>query len=289
MGKKQTTTQNTTSEPWAAAQPYLQDVMQQTQQQYQSNPGGIGATTNDALNQIQQMAGQGSPGVDAANGYNTNVLNGQYLNEGSNPYLSQIWNDQADQITNRMKDMYSGMGRYGSEPMQNELVQSLGSLHSQLYGGQYNAERDRQTSAAGMAPALDQARYTAPQQLLAAGAYRDQAPMDALSWYNSIIGQAAGQGGTANSETTEPGPGFLQKLLGFGSTIAGIAAPFMSDRRMKQDIRRVGATEAGVPIYTYRYRNGDPTTYMGVMAQEVQPDAVLDIGGILYVDYTKVH
>lgn len=221
MGKRnnRTTTQQTTSEPWKPAQPYVTDVMQQAQQAY--GQSGIGTTTNNALNQIEQMAGQGSPGVDAANQYNTSVLGGQYLNEG-NPYLDRIWSDQADQITNRTKSLFSGMGRYGSEPMQNELAQSLGSLHSQLYGGAYEAERGRMTGAASLAPQLDQARYTAPQQMLMAGAYRDQAPMDAVSWYNSIINPNAGLGGTANSSTTEPGPTFLQMLLGGLSGIGGL-------------------------------------------------------------------
>lgn len=224
---KQTTTQTTTSEPWKVAQPYLTDVMQAAQGAY-NNTGatGIGATTNNALSQIETMAGQGSPGVDAANQYNTNVLSGQYLNEG-NPYLDRIWSDQADQVTNRLKSLYSGMGRYGSEPMQNEMAQSLGSLHSQLYGGAYEAERGRMTGAASMAPQLDQARYMAPQQMLMAGAYRDQAPMDALSWYNSIIGPAAGMGGTANSETTEPGPTFFQKLLGGIGAVGGLFGSFL--------------------------------------------------------------
>jgi len=223
MGKRnQTTTQQTVSEPWKPAQPYLTDVMQAAQGAY-NNTGasGIGAGTNAALTQIEQMAGQGTPGVDAANQYNTAVLGGQYLNEG-NPYLDRIWSDQADQITNRTKSLFSGMGRYGSEPMQNELAQSLGSLHSQLYGGAYEAERGRMTGAASLAPQLDQARYTAPQQMLMAGAYRDQAPMDAVSWYNSIINPNAGLGGTANSSTTEPGPTFLQMLLGGLSGIGGL-------------------------------------------------------------------
>jgi len=221
MGKRnnRTTTQQTTSEPWKPAQPYITDVMQQAQQAY--GQSGIGTTTNNALTQIEQMAGQGTPGVDAANQYNTAVLGGQYLNEG-NPYLDRIWSDQADEVTNRLKSLYSGMGRYGSEPMEAELTRNLGSLHSQLYGGAYEAERNRMGSAAGMAPQLDQARYTAPQQMLMAGAYRDQAPMDAVSWYNSIINPNAGLGGTANSSTTEPGPTFLQMLLGGLSGVGGL-------------------------------------------------------------------
>ena len=63
-----------------------------------------------------------------------------------------------------------------------------------------------------------------------------------------------------------------------------------SDRRLKEDIRKVGKTDEGHSVYTYRYR-GEPATHMGVMAQEIkksQPDAVHKLGGFYAVDYAKV-
>lgn len=73
-------------------------------------------------------------------------------------------------------------------------------------------------------------------------------------------------------------------LLGFGGSL-------LSDERAKTDIRRVGKTDAGLPIYTYRYRDGGPVQ-MGVLAQEaarMQPEAVVDMGGgLLGVDYRRV-
>lgn len=256
MGKnnKQTTTQSTTSEPWKAAQPYLTDTMSNAQDIYNSGVGqqyypgstyvGMGQGTNAALTQMEQMAGQGSPGVDAANQYVTDTVSGKYLQEGSNPYLASIWNNQADEITNRLKDVYSGMGRYGSAPMEGELARNLSAAHSNLYGGAYNAERDRMSGAAGMAAGLDQARYQGTDRLLAAGSVRDadaqaardaevarwnfnqQAPMNALDWYSQIVNGTAGLGGTTDSTMTEPGPTFLQKLLGGASAIGGLFGMF---------------------------------------------------------------
>jgi len=54
-------------------------------------------------------------------------------------------------------------------------------------------------------------------------------------------------------------------------------AALMSDIRTKENIKRVGHTDSGVPVYTYNYI-GDPTPLMGVMAQElemVMPEAVV--------------
>lgn len=73
-------------------------------------------------------------------------------------------------------------------------------------------------------------------------------------------------------------------LFGLGS------AAIMSDVRLKTDIRRVGQTDAGLPVYTYRYR-GRPEMHMGVMAQEAEalfPQAVHEVGGFKAVDYAEV-
>jgi len=75
----------------------------------------------------------------------------------------------------------------------------------------------------------------------------------------------------------------------FGLLSGGIG--LLSDKRAKTDIERVGKTDEGTPIYTYRYKDGGPMM-MGVMAQEVakrNPDAVNQRGdGLLEVDYGKV-
>lgn len=67
----------------------------------------------------------------------------------------------------------------------------------------------------------------------------------------------------------------------------------VSDRRLKTDIKRVGKTKDGLPIYTYRYKEGGPVQ-MGVMADEVEdvtPKAVIKGGagnGFDAVDYSQL-
>ena len=73
----------------------------------------------------------------------------------------------------------------------------------------------------------------------------------------------------------------------FGLASAGVGAIPWSDRRLKTDIRRVGSTDDGVPVYTYRYVWGGPVQ-MGVMAQDVPEAAVTMPNGYMAVDYGKV-
>lgn len=73
-------------------------------------------------------------------------------------------------------------------------------------------------------------------------------------------------------------------------SIASMAAAF-SDKRVKEDVKKVGKTDEGLPIYTYKYK-GSPKTQMGVMAQDVKkkkPSALGPVlGGMMTVDYSKI-
>lgn len=61
-----------------------------------------------------------------------------------------------------------------------------------------------------------------------------------------------------------------------------------SDRRLKTDIRAIGRSPSGLPIYAFRYIWGGPA-YVGVMAQDLLeswPEAVIvTSSGYLMVDY----
>lgn len=72
-------------------------------------------------------------------------------------------------------------------------------------------------------------------------------------------------------------------LFGLGASAIGL----FSDRRLKTDVERVGTTNGGTPIYSYRYIWGGPT-HIGVMAQDVPEAAFETDSGFLAVDYAKV-
>lgn len=79
--------------------------------------------------------------------------------------------------------------------------------------------------------------------------------------------------------------GLLGGLFQLGGTLGGAA--IMSDRRTKTDIKKVGKTDDGQKIYSYRYKSGGPIQ-IGLMAQEVEkkkPEAIETHGGIKFVNY----
>jgi hypothetical protein len=74
-------------------------------------------------------------------------------------------------------------------------------------------------------------------------------------------------------------------VRGGGSALLGLLG--LSDRRLKQDIERVGTLFDGTPVYRFRYI-GHAAHQIGLMAQDVEqttPEAVVDINGIKAVDY----
>ena len=109
------------------------------------------------------------------------------------------------------------------------------------------------------------------------------APTDVTGAYGLASGLAQGnyaqQMGQQNAA--------LGGLTSLGGT--AILANAMSDIRLKTDIKKVGSFKDH-NLYAYNYVWGGPRQ-IGVMAQEVikkVPEAVMEIGGYLAVDYSKL-
>jgi hypothetical protein len=89
----------------------------------------------------------------------------------------------------------------------------------------------------------------------------------------------------AANRSAQQGSGLMGGLFSLGS-----AAIMASDERLKINITRVGALPSGIPLHEFEYVwGGGPR--VGVIAQEVQrvrPEAVVDLGGFLAVDYTRL-
>jgi hypothetical protein len=112
-------------------------------------------------------------------------------------------------------------------------------------------------------PGFQNAQRSEGLQSLQAADMQGQAALDA---YNAKAGATAGM------------------MSGIGS----IAGGFMpSSRAVKRRIKRLGKTPGGTPIYSFQYVWGGPQQ-IGVMADEAPPEAVVNIDGAIYVDYSKV-
>lgn len=143
------------------------------------------------------------------------------------------------------------------------------------------------------------AQNSGAQATLAAEAARRGIPTQALGLLAQIGIPIAGLGGqsTGKSEGTQQMSGAQQFGMisgglgslfggggaGGGGAISGMAKLF-SDRKLKVEIAQVGTLFDGTPVYRYRYK-GHPAMQIGLMSDEVTPEAVEKIGGFDAVDY----
>jgi hypothetical protein len=171
---------------------------------------------------------------------------------------SAAWNAEMQRLTNANTDQLNQLALTGRQQAYNEALST------------YNAPINT------ISALMSGSQVTGPNTATSATSQTPVAGVD----YTGLVNQKY-QADLANSRSAMGG---LFGLLG-----AGISA--FSDRRLKENIRKVGETFNGTPIYVYNFI-GDLTPQMGVMAQELaekQPEAVvMDPSGYLKVLYAEV-
>jgi hypothetical protein len=272
---------------------------------------GMTPFQQQALQRQGQLATEGGGVYGDAQAQMRKTINGDNLK--GNPYLQQ----QIDGALGDMSRAYSltakpqmeasmvrsgSFGNQGLQQMQMEQQRQLQETMARTAGdmrfNNYGLERQAQINATNNAAQFDQGRYADTDRLYQAGSAQQQQALNELQFpmqqYQSLANILnpmqsiyAGKNQVATSITPDSAQDGLQAIMKMFMTPGG---GMPSDRRLKEDIKKVGKTDEGLSIYTYKYK-GLPKTHMGVMAQDVQkrnPDAVVSHSGLLAVDYSKV-
>jgi hypothetical protein len=166
-------TQTTRVEPPSWQLPYLQYGAGQAQNLYDSGGTKVvpfSGDTRAGLGMITARATGGSPINQASEDLATKTLEGGFL--GSNPYLDQTFNRAALQTQNQLASQFARSGR-NVEASEGLRGQQLNDLATGIYGGAYDAERNRQQQVLGMAPGLASSQYMDADRLLGVGAARE--------------------------------------------------------------------------------------------------------------------
>ena len=300
MGSSSTTTQN--NSPYAPAQPGIDAGLADAQSLYENGgyqvtpyQGNMVAGQDPLTQQSYAMAGN-----VAQQNISNNSASADFLTNTMNAGVPDaVRQNVIAGIMPAINSSFAKSGMTGSTLHQQNLTKGLSSGLADVED-QY---MQRGMNAASMLPSVGgannsqidwlnsvgQGQQGYEQNLINADMLVDQqaqtAETDALQNYLALVTGAGSQFGVQSS-TTDQNMG-IGGLLGAGMQMI----PFLSDRRAKEDIRRVGQTDGGLPVYTYRYK-GDNTYQMGVMAQEVEavnPDAVATLSnGLKAVYYSEV-
>lgn len=174
MGGKSTTTQQSTTQPWAPAQPALNSILGKLQDYIPNS--GLTTGTETAINQLESNASNGNPYAPQIGGVVTNLLNGggatnqegainnaytNYLrqtnplasNTDYNPYNTPGFADAiktaTGDITNQINGQFAAAGRDLSGMNTQTLARGLTQGLAPTIASQYNQNVQNQQNAAG--------------------------------------------------------------------------------------------------------------------------------------------
>lgn len=84
-----------------------------------------------------------------------NTISGMYLDPSTNKYLEDYFRLGSERIKGSLSPSFGYMNAFGAHSGYNEaLSRGLGDFSTQLYGGAYNKERDRQSQMTAAAPSF---------------------------------------------------------------------------------------------------------------------------------------
>ena len=248
-------TQTTKAVPWEGQSPYISDIYQQAQQQYNTGPMQYypeqtyaGQTSNQEIAEQQLMAN-----LVPQQGLADNILSAQNYglmspqNLASNPYLAGATDaalrpiySQAQGLLQQARRDATGAGQLGGtrqaileQGVIGDYLNKAGDISSTMYSDAYNQANENQLRALAMSPQTQQAIQQPAMQLGMLGTaeqqrqqqaidearqrfeFAQQAPGEALKAYSNLAGSNVLPGGSTTS--SEGGsPSFGQKAVGAG-------------------------------------------------------------------------
>jgi hypothetical protein len=201
----------------------------------QQQTAGFNPTQLAALQNLLQASGSARALSNTAIQQADQTMGGAYLSPESNPYLKGTY----DAAARSMTDAYSTAtapsimaaaqqaGQMGSSGMDESLAYSryglgenLGNLANNIYGGNYQQERQRQLQALQLSPQTAEGAYNAGNAQLGVGSLeqqqaqseldtnylnavqRSEYPFQIFSGFGGALGQAAGGAGTSSTKAS---------------------------------------------------------------------------------------
>jgi len=283
-----------------------------------------GIQNTNAMAGAAQPYYQQATGLAQASAYNVNP-NDLNVNQYMNPFTQNVVNatqaamnqQQGQQLAQQQTDAIKG-GAFGGDRAglqrgilqgQQSLAQSqaIAPLYQQNYNQALGAAQQQQgvnlgaqqanrtnlqavsQNLANLGTNAQQAGLAGAQAQLAAGQTQQQTEQAGKqAMYNQFMQEQGYPFQVAQFlANIATGTGALSGNQSTSTTTGG--GGFFSDKRLKENVQKVGETNDGQPIYRYNYK-GDPRTQIGLMAQDVEkhhPEAVGLAGGYKTVDYKK--
>ena len=222
-GGTQTTIQQ--AQAYGPAEPALGQIISEAGQIYGQGPTAAGYVP-PTTQTLQGLAGQEQM-AQAANQQILGTIQGQY----TNPFLSPLISQAAQDVYSNVAGQFSGMGRTPTSPMAQQAVVGQVAQKALPYAfGQLERERARQLQTAQRVPSLT----AVGGQLEDITRQQQMAPQAGLAQYYNTIAPIAFGLPTQQQSTQLPAPNVLGTAAGgamtgaaFGSMFPGAIGPGM--------------------------------------------------------------
>lgn len=256
------------NEPPAFIQPFMQHGAQQARGLYETGGpqyyGGntvvpFSQQTEQALGMTEQRATNGSPVVDAAQDYATRTLNtdpssqfggasNPYGNgpnmfgSASNPHLDATFNKAAQQTRTALDSQFAGSGRNltGQIPARSD---QLNDLATQIYGGAYDNERNRQLSYQQQLTGIGASGYESERDRMASDLDRQRSMQFASAGLAPQL---------ANQDYVD-----ISALQGVGGQVEDLSGRLMEDQAARWDFAQ-NAPQVNLDNYLSRISGAFP-------------------------------
>ena len=173
-------TQNVVQQPYAPAQPALNQIISEAGKVYGSGVGQYVAPTSQTLTGLAQQ----ETDAGAARSQLQSTLAGNYLN----PYLNPIIQQAAGDAYTNVAQQFTGAGRTPGGPVSQQMVANQTALAALPFAFQnVNTERARQLGVAQQSPNL----FQTGQQLEGLTRQAQMSPFQNLQAYGSLISPIA--------------------------------------------------------------------------------------------------
>ena len=231
---------------------------------------------------------------------------------GTNEFLQRQIDDAIGDTVDRVSSQYALGGRLGSDTFAEALGEGITSASAPALAQNLLNNRRTQLDAISRAPGLLGASQSLISQAASLGGLDrgvTQAGLDALAQQanqqnvldqnriNALL-QAAGMGSGLFGETTTESndPSTLDKVSSAVQTAAAIAKLFPSDKRLKENITKIGIHKNGLNIYSWNWNEtarsfddkllGSEFGFIAQEAQQVYPEHVYKhSSGYLMLNY----
>lgn len=193
-----------------------------------------------------------------------------------------------DRATRLLNDAYDRQYQNTDEALINRGIQTGTKQYNQVMGDLQNNQLGALSDLANQAVFAGQ-NYTTGQigNINALTGARDVAYLPSMGGSNNAYDSAYEAKQYGHQAQTNA----MSNLLSAGATLG--AAALLSDKRAKENLKKVGALDNGLKVYVGNYKKEtglDTRPQLFLIAQEVEkknPEAVEEENGFLTVDYKK--